>query len=774
MFAQMVGRPMRETDAEEITDTGHADVDALDAWAMIESSPDGMLLTDEHGRILVANTRIEALFGYERCELVGRPVEDLIPERHRQPHLTHRTRYRAAPTVRPMGEGLGLYGLRQDGTEFPIEVSLSPIDRDGRLRVVATVRDISSRLALDAHVHAVLDTVDAATDGVFMFDPETFRFEYVNQGAVKQLRYSETELLAMTPLHIKPEFDRASFSRLMEPLLTGAVSSRTFTTKHRRKDGTEVAVEIILEYPAARRPGDRRMLVALVRDISERLAADLEYRKTVEAFKAAFDLAPVPVSLATIDRNGVHLSSINEAYCRLLGYEAGELVGRNVADLVVETDRPRVGEVARKVLGGEAAMDSLETRLVRADGSTVPVWAHSSILDADPGETITVLTHVIDLTDRKRIEGEQERARLWTESQAKVRAAVLDELPFDEILNLVCHRARLLTGADVAFVVSADPDGTRHRVIAGDPPGSGRLLPDSVALGEPAGRALAGEPSRVSGFDAIDSAEPDGRDSNETRPDTTLSGIVVRIDTTPEPVLLYVLDDEPDMFDASRIAMAEALAAEAATALELTQARQERSRLALLEDRERLAHDFHDLVIQRLFAAGMSLQSVQSLTDDREISNRVGQVIDEIDNAISELRSVIFRLTADPPMTPASRLASVVVQAREWLGFEPTLRFEGESDVIAHPVLEQMIPTLTEMLSNVARHAEAGDVDVLVATDDDQITLRVIDNGTGFDPDMVDRSGLANLAARAQRLGGGCTVDTEPGCGTTITWTVPY
>ncbi len=769
----MVGCPMRETDAEKTSGGDPGQIDALDAWAMIESSPDGMLLADEHGRILLANTRIELLFGYDRCDLVGRLVEDLIPERHRGPHLAHRTRYRAAPTVRAMGEGLLLSGLRRDGREFPVEVSLSPIDREGELRVVATVRDISSRLALDAHSHAVLDTVHAATDGLFMFDPDTLRFEYVNRGAVEQLDYTEAELLGMTPLHVKPEFDRISFTRLLEPLLSGAVGSRTFTTTHRRKDGTDIAVEIILEYPQARRPGDRRLMVALVRDISKRLAAELAYRKTVEAFRVAFHGAPVPMGLATVDRGGVHLSSVNAAGCSLLGYKTDELLGRDVGDLVVESDRARLIALARKAMDGAAGAGSFETHLVRADGSFVPVWAHSSILEADPDEPTTILTHVIDLTERTRIEGERERARLWTESLAEVRAAVLDEQTLEEILTVVCRRARLLTGAALAFVSDHAVGSDHYRVIATDPWGCRPRLPETLAMDDAARRALAGETSQLYGIDPFDEIESIDGKSNGSPGRGLMSGVIVKVATANDPALLFVMSDEDDGFDPTRIEMLEAFATETSTALELARARQERSRLALLEDRERMAHDFHDLVIQRLFAAGMSLHAVQSLTDEEEISGRVGQVITEIDHAITELRSAIFRLTAAPPLTPDRRLADVVVRAQEWLGFDPNLRFEGDTSVISETVLEEMIPTLTEMLSNVARHAEADRVDVVITGEDRRTTLDVRDNGVGFDPDDVGRSGLANLIARAQRLGGACTIVTEPGGGTAVTWQVP-
>ncbi len=750
------------------------DIDAFDAWSMIESSPDGMLLVDEQGRILVANTRIEALFGYNRADLVGRVIEDLLPERHRGAHRAHRTRYRVAPTVRAMGEGSTLSGLRRDGTEFPVEVSLSPIDRDGRMRVVATVRDISSRLSGDAHTHAVLTTVDAATDGMFMFSPDTLRFEYVNQGAINQVGYSEAELLSMTPLHIKPDFDHASFSRLLEPLIAGSVASRTFTTVHRRKDGTDIPVEIILEYPPARRPGDQRLVVGLVRDISQRLAAELDYRKTVEAFRAAFHRAPVAISLAVIDEEEVRLSSVNNAYCNLLGYEADELIGRTVTDLVVGSHRHRVAAAVERAVRREVTIGSIEVDLVRSDGAIKPVWAHSSVLETEGDKATTILTHVIDLSERLRTESERQLAARGFEALADIRAAVLNDLPQEEMMVLICRWAIELTGADNAFVTRPDRDSNRHDVVAVDRAATRSLLPESFEIDEPARRALAGELHRIPDLDVATDVDPTNRSAVRDRSSETQSGIIVRIATAPDPCLLFVISNERDDFGPTSIHMVEAFAAQAATALDLAQHRRDQTRLTLLEDRERIAHDFHDLVIQRLFAAGLNLSAARALVDDQDVVSRMVHVVDEIDEAIAELRSTIFHLTADAPVSPAQRLTLVVAKTKHWFGSEPSFQLEGDPDAMPVAVLEQLVPVLTEILSNAARHGAANEVDVVVTTDCSGTTLRVADNGVGFDADAVDRRGLANLVARAEQLGGDCTIETEPGCGATVTWTVPH
>jgi two-component system sensor kinase FixL len=123
---------------------------------LLEAAPDAMIITDHDGRILLVNRQAEVLFGYDRQELVGQPVEVLIPERYRGPHLAHRAMYAAAPRTRPMGAGLELYGLRKDGSEFPVEVSLSPVATDNGRVVIAAVRDASERKRAEAEREELL------------------------------------------------------------------------------------------------------------------------------------------------------------------------------------------------------------------------------------------------------------------------------------------------------------------------------------------------------------------------------------------------------------------------------------------------------------------------------------------------------------------------------------------------------------------------------------------------------------------------------------------
>ena len=118
-------------------------------WMIVELAPDGILVSDDDGRIMMANRHIEEMFGHSCETLVGAPVESLLPERLRGAHVTHRARYETAPALRPMGVGLELLGCHADGSEFPIEVSLSPVATEQGLATVVVIRDVTEQRALE-------------------------------------------------------------------------------------------------------------------------------------------------------------------------------------------------------------------------------------------------------------------------------------------------------------------------------------------------------------------------------------------------------------------------------------------------------------------------------------------------------------------------------------------------------------------------------------------------------------------------------------------------
>jgi PAS domain S-box-containing protein len=197
--------------------------------------------------------------------------------------------------------------------------------------------------------------------------------------------------------------------------------------------------------------------------------------------------------------------------------------------------------------------------------------------------------------------------------------------------------------------------------------------------------------------------------------------------------------------------------------------------LALVDDRERIARDLHDTVIQRLFAVGLSLQGAIARAGNDEIRDRIEMAIDEIDGTIRDIRTAIFALQSRRGRAagPRETVLQITREAARALGFDPHVEFNGLVDTqMTAEVRDQFVPTLREALTNIAKHARASRVDVLVDVGDD-VVLRVVDNGVGITDTFSGGSGLGNMAERAEELGGTCVVKAADGGGTVVEWRVP-
>jgi len=198
--------------------------------------------------------------------------------------------------------------------------------------------------------------------------------------------------------------------------------------------------------------------------------------------------------------------------------------------------------------------------------------------------------------------------------------------------------------------------------------------------------------------------------------------------------------------------------------------------LALVDDRERIARDLHDTVIQRLFAVGLSLQGALGAATDERLAERIEIAIDEIDGTIRDIRTAIFSLHARRVSTTGLR-DDVIATSREAaraLGFDPHVSFDGPVDTAtAQAVREQLIPTLREALSNVVRHANATRVWISVSVAGKDVILEVADNGSGMQQRPHGGRGLGNMTERAVSLGGRCEVRAGDPAGTVVEWRVP-
>jgi len=226
--------------------------------------------------------------------------------------------------------------------------------------------------------------------------------------------------------------------------------------------------------------------------------------------------------------------------------------------------------------------------------------------------------------------------------------------------------------------------------------------------------------------------------------------------------------------------LAVALAGAAGVAVENSRLSARVAELSLVEDRERIAADLHDTVIQRLFATGLGLQGLVRSVGDPTVARRVQRSVDDLDETIRQIRSTIFALQAPQAAGRSLRdeIGVLVTEATASLAFGPTVRLVGPIDErVDDAVALHLLAVLREALSNVVRHAGASRVAVVVEVAAGELVATVTDDGAGFDPrTRAIRSrhlGLTSMRERAQALGGTCTIESAPGAGTTVTVEVP-
>lgn len=364
----------------------------------------------------------------------------------------------------------------------------------------------------------------------------------------------------------------------------------------------------------------------------------------------------------------------------------------------------------------------------------------------------------------------------WQEAGSEVVAALLGGADEAQVLRMIVDHSVHILAADLGVLALPAAGGSLRVAQASGLDAEAHRGLELPREGSLAGAALdAGGP--VTSLDV----EHDPRTTEGSSRWAGLGPAVAVPMVTGERtrgVLLLARVRERPAFTAAETMPLPAFAGQAALAMELTERRESAEQIALLEERDRIARDLHDLAIQRLFATGMTLQSVVRLVEQPQARERLLRAVDDLDETIKIIRSTIFALRAGDSGRAGqglrARTVATVERAARTLGFQPSLRMGGliDTDVPAGTA-EQVIAVLGEALSNVARHARATAVDISLVVGKGQVNLVVSDNGVGMPGHGGSRSGLDNLARRAEELGGEMSVGEPAQGGTRLSWRVP-
>ncbi|WP_017541054.1 sensor histidine kinase [Nocardiopsis halophila] len=374
--------------------------------------------------------------------------------------------------------------------------------------------------------------------------------------------------------------------------------------------------------------------------------------------------------------------------------------------------------------------------------------------------------------ENARLYEESRRREHWLSTSDEITTRLLTGDGLDTVLELLAARVRPLTDADLAAVAVPEPGGERLTVLASDGPRAAEVRGRTAPVhGTTVGRAFRGDAPIV-----IDVSWEDG----ESAP--LLDGLglgpallaPIGAGDSARGVLVLGRGASSAPFPPATAQVLHTFLGHAALALELAEARSHAERLSILEDRDRIARDLHDVIIQRMFAIAMSLMGCVDRITDAAPAGRVRQAVDDLDDTIRQTRSTIFALQhmGEGRRWLRTRILEAVGAASEPLGFSADLRLDGPIDsAVPDDVGEDVLAVLGEALSNVARHAEASRAEVRVHVDEG-VTVEVQDDGIGL-PEDGRRSGLRNLADRAARYGGTFTAERRPEGGTRTVWRVP-
>jgi len=698
---------------------------------LLEAAPDAMVVVDQSGRMILANAQTERLFGYRREEILGRNVELLIPPRFHERHQAHRTTFFSQARIRPMGADLQLSGLRKDGTEFPVEILLSPMQTPEGILVTSAIRDISERKMAEDYRLKLATIVESSDDAIASGTPDGIIVSW-NAGAQRMYGYTEAEALGKPIAILLPPGLPDEVNKILETLKAGGRVEH-FETVRVTKTGKRINVSLSVS-PIRDSSGKTVGCCGIARDVSERKRA----AEALRASEGRLRLAQQSARIGTFERD-VRTGRITwaEGLDPLYGLPPGSLDGKTPAffkDLVHPADRETVAHLIQEALKTGQPAEG-EWRAIWPDKSVHWIAGRWQVLMDDSGDPSRVVGVNMDVTERKLAEqalrAHEELLKIFVKN-VPVAVAMLDR--------------------DMRYLQVSDRWCSDNSVEASELLGRSREeIPEMPERWKEFNRrALQGETFRAD-EDRWESGGSTRWNRWEVRPwrgsDGTVGGILIFAE---------------DITNRKR--MEEELSGMSGKLIESQE-----------QELARIGRELHDDINQRLAMVSMEIQRLQETPS--ELQSRTEKIRRELGEISEDVQALSHDLHSSR-MDYLGVVAGMKSWCKEFAG-RHHLKIDFTSDVrnaLPRELGVSLFRVLQEALQNVVKHSGAKRVDVDLRESPGEVHLDIRDSGSGFDIDAALQGkglGLTSMRERVRLVNGTIAIDSKPMWGTRINIRVP-
>jgi PAS domain S-box-containing protein len=409
--------------------------------SIIHAAMDGIITIDDEHNIVLFNAAAEGIFQCSASDVLGKPLDQFIPVSMRQAHREHLRQFaESGETYRRMGMFREISGLRYTGETFPLEASISKVERIGKRWMTVILRDITQRKKNEERVDYLGQILDESLNELYVFDAETLLFLQVNKGALNNLGFTMAEMVMMTPLSLTPEFTTRSFRQLLEPLRKGTSQKVDFRTIHRRKNGTTYPIEVHAQH---RQHEGRGVFVAIILDVSEQVETEKELQAAQRTLSTLLTNLPGMAYRCKNDQNWT-MEFISPNCQSLTGYPPEKFIdtrqvsyGRHV---ILQEDQERVWQEVQAALKNRKPFQ-LSYRIRTADGAVKWVWEQGCGVFSKTEEFVGLEGYVVDMTQQRVLEDQLRKTERLAEL-GTLASGMAHEIGTP--MNVILGRAELL------------------------------------------------------------------------------------------------------------------------------------------------------------------------------------------------------------------------------------------------------------------------------------------------------------------------------------------